>query len=92
MGRADDDAIQVGLVDEQHRLDCLCDPLDRLLPDGVIMMRPPVANEPWSSMRSMSPFHSGQRSTSAQSRQTCSGRALVSMLCSTVHIAASFCV
>jgi hypothetical protein len=59
-------------------------------PIGVIAMRPPAANEPSSSIRSML-FHSGQPGTSAQSRQICSGRALVSMLCSAVHIVASFC-
>src|SRR5262249_2844179 len=42
-----------------------------------------------SSICSMSPFHSGHPATSAQSRQICSGAALVSTLCSLAHIVLS---
>ncbi len=46
-------------------------------------------NGPTSSIRSMSPFHSGQPSTSAHRRQIASGAALVSTLCSVAHIVTS---
>src|SRR5262245_37743065 len=48
----------------------------------------PDANGPISSIRSMSGFHSGHAATWAQSRQTSSGDALVSTLCSVAHIVA----
>lgn len=46
----------------------------------------PATNGPSISIRSMSPFHSGQPSTSLHSRQIASGRALVSMLSSCAHM------
>src|SRR5262249_23226476 len=54
-------------------------------PGGVIRIVPPTSNGPRSSIRSTPAFQSGQRSTSAQSRQTASAVALVSRLCSTAH-------
>src|SRR6266536_4934506 len=59
-------------------------------PTGVISIRPPTANGPSSVIRSISAFHVGQPGTSAQRRQIASGAALVSMVCSVVHIASSF--
>src|SRR5512133_1251901 len=55
-------------------------------PGGVIKIVLPTANGPRSSIRSTPAFHSGQRSTSAQSRQTAGALAVVSTLCSTAHM------
>jgi hypothetical protein len=85
--RADDEAAAVGLVDEQLGFDGFGDAqLDSSSPGGVITIVLPTANGPRSSIRSTPAFHSGQRSTSAQSRQTAWALALVSTLCSTAHM------
>jgi len=55
-------------------------------PNGVIWILPPSAKPPISSIRSMSPFHSGHRATSTHKVQICSGVALVSALCSFTHM------
>jgi hypothetical protein len=84
--RADDEVATLCLVDEQLGLDGFGDPqLDSSSPGGVIRIVLPTANGPRSSIRSTPAFHSGQRSTPAQSRQTARAVALVSTLCSTAH-------
>jgi hypothetical protein len=55
-------------------------------PIGVIEIVLPTANGPEISIRAMSPFQSGHVATSDQRRQIASGEAVVSMLCSVVHI------
>ena len=58
-------------------------------PIVVITILLPAANGPINSICSMSSFQSGHLATSAHSRQTCSGVAVVSMLCSFAHIVTS---
>src|SRR6266704_3824907 len=58
-------------------------------PRWYIVMVLPATNGPDSSARSRSAFHSGHRPTSDQTRQTASGAAVVSVLCSVVHMSAS---
>src|SRR5262249_42019670 len=53
-----------------------------------MVITPPAANDPDSSLRSRSAFHSGHRATSLQSRQIASGAAVVLMSCSLAHMSA----
>jgi hypothetical protein len=55
-------------------------------PAGVIVIVLPAAKGPESSIRSMSAIQSGQPATSDHRRQIASGGAVVSMLCSLVHM------
>jgi hypothetical protein len=55
-------------------------------PTGVIAIVLPTANGPEIVIRSMSPFQSPQLGTSDQSRQINSADAVVSRLCSAIHI------
>jgi hypothetical protein len=87
VGCTHDDLAQVGLVDEQVRFGRLGDTqLDRVLTDRVIAIVLPGAKGPVISIRSMSAFQSAQVVTSDQRRQMDSSDAVVSTLCSVVHI------
>ena len=85
--RANDRPRDLGLIDEPLALDDIGKrSWTGSWSRGVIAIMLPAANVPLSSMRSMSPFHSGQRATSAHARQIASTATFVSMLCSVVHI------